>query len=326
VAVARNAVDTALEQGSRSVDVRRGLLAVRRDVAREPLDTGARVVYASLILGLGREVADLRAAVFHARIAAELSPVTTPVVSTAALVLTRANEGAKAASLVRRMFEYDADAASVLLAELEPNLYPLQIDSALPPLPESWLAWSRQLRARGREGGADEWIRRSHGRWPDHPGVLHQMCALLLRRGDPHALGALFPPSLRLPDTPAAAPALACRAVARAVDGARETARADLQRAHRLAADDASVLSLAGEAHLALGAYDEARRTWNRALYALADSAREPRQRLLVRLARLEQEHGEPAAALRLWRNILETEPQHVEARRRVAELTGTPF
>ena len=95
-------------------------MRVRRDVAREPLDTRTRVVYSGLLLAVGRELADARVAVFHARTAAEISPVTVPVVSIAALVLGRANESDRAVSLVQRMFDYDPEAAADLLGEMEP--------------------------------------------------------------------------------------------------------------------------------------------------------------------------------------------------------------
>lgn len=326
VSAAQEAVDRALARGSGDTEVRGLLIEVRREVAREPLDTRTRVVYAGLLLGLGREIADLRAAVFHARTAAELSPVTVPVVSAAALVLGRANEATDAATLVRKMFGYDPEAAADLLSALDPFLYPEQTEAALPPAPDSWLSWSRQLRSRGRGEEADAWVRRTHERWPDHLEALHQMCALALRRGEPETLADLFPPSRQLPDEPAAAPALACRALAAALRQEPQSARSDLNRALELDGSSASVLALAGEVHLALGAPDEARRCWNRALFALAESARAPRLRLLLRLARLEQEHGEPAAALRLWRSVLEIDPDHGEARRRIEELTGVPF
>lgn len=325
IATAQEAVDRALARGSGDADVQGALIRVRRDVAREPLDTRTRVVYASMLLALGRELTHTRLAVFHARTAAELSPVTVPVVSTAALVLSRANERADAVSLVRGMFGYDPDGAASLLGALRPSLYVSEIEEALPPAPEAWLRWAQHLRSRNQADDADEWVRRAYSRWPGHPGVLHQMCVLALRRGEPETLAGLFPPSRRLPDEPAAAPALACSALAGALAGDPDRARSDVGRALELGGDDASVLSLAGEVYLALGARDDARRVWNRALYLLADTARAPRIRLLLHLARLEQEYGEPAAALRLWRSVLEIDPDHEEARRGIEELTGVP-
>jgi len=47
------------------------------------------------------------------------------------------------------------------------------------------------------------------------------------------------------------------------------------------------------------------------------------RRNLLTRLARLEDEHGRASAALRLWQAILELDPSHPEATRRVRALGG---
>ncbi|HKQ62051.1 MAG TPA: hypothetical protein VJS92_12235, partial [Candidatus Polarisedimenticolaceae bacterium] len=86
---------------------------------------------------------------------------------------------------------------------------------------------------------------------------------------------------------------------------------------------DAATLTLAGEALAGLGEFDQARAVWNRALFALPASARTARRELLVRLARVEDDHGEPAVALRLWQSVLELEPGLPEARRRIQDLSG---
>ena len=56
---------------------------------------------------------------------------------------------------------------------------------------------------------------------------------------------------------------------------------------------------------------------------AQAPAGAADRRGLLSRLARLEDEYGRPAAALRHWKALLELDPDHVEARRRVDDLTG---
>ena len=95
-----------------------------------------------------------------------------------------------------------------------------------------------------------------------------------------------------------------------------------MTRALELDGRTPAVRVLAGEAYAVLGQSVEARRQWNRALFGLPDSARDARVRVLRLLARLEDRQGEPASALRLWRSVLEIEPSHPEAQRRIAELS----
>jgi hypothetical protein len=40
-------------------------------------------------------------------------------------------------------------------------------------------------------------------------------------------------------------------------------------------------------------------------------------------MARYEDDHGKPAAALRAWKAVLEEDPEHPEAQRRIADLGG---
>jgi tetratricopeptide (TPR) repeat protein len=325
VAQAEEASILALERGSRDEDVRRMLTDFRRRLSREPLDTRSRVVYASLLLGLSRNVADMQAAVFHAGTAAELSPVTVPVVRTAALILARANERPRAAALVREMFSYDPPAAAELLGAMEPYLYVHEIEEALPPTVDAWLEWARWLRARGRSEQADRRVRDALARWPDDVRVLSRICLWMAWRGEWDVLAGLIPPSRALVEGPEAAAALICRAHARAASGDADGARADLATALGFDGDQVWAQMAAGDVHLLLGDLEQARRSWTRLLHLLPEESGARRVALLLRLARLEREHGEPAAALRYWRAVLEIDPDHREARRGIEELTGSP-
>jgi tetratricopeptide (TPR) repeat protein len=143
-----------------------------------------------------------------------------------------------------------------------------------------------------------------------------------LRKGDWDRLGALFPPGRELPDEPLAAPVLACRARYRARAGDLNAAGADLNRALLLDGASATVRALAGNAFEAMGSVNDARKQWKRALFLLPAEEATLRQSILVRLARLEERQGVPSRALQLWAEILEVNPEHAEARRRMEELT----
>jgi len=100
-------------------------------------------------------------------------------------------------------------------------------------------------------------------------------------------------------------------------------AREDLERALELGGTDYGLLSFAGGAYESIGAYDDARRQWHAALFSLPSGSDRERLQLLQRLARLEERHGDPAASLRHWRQVLEIDPDHEEAKRGIAALTG---
>jgi tetratricopeptide (TPR) repeat protein len=72
-----------------------------------------------------------------------------------------------------------------------------------------------------------------------------------------------------------------------------------------------------------MGDVTRARKEWNRALHDLDPGQVSARRPLLLRLARLEDLHGRPGAALRLWQAVLEIDPDHAEARRRIDDLSG---
>jgi tetratricopeptide (TPR) repeat protein len=118
-------------------------------------------------------------------------------------------------------------------------------------------------------------------------------------------------------------PLFTYRAQLKSRNGDVDGARADVETALRLGGETHSALLLAGDALNALGDYAQARRRWRGALYALPQEETAVRKALLVRLAGLEERHGEPAAALRLWRSVLALDPDHEEASRRIDRLLG---
>ncbi len=72
-----------------------------------------------------------------------------------------------------------------------------------------------------------------------------------------------------------------------------------------------------------MGRLDDARHVWSQALFGLTPASKPRRRGVLRRLASLEEEQGQPGTALRHWRAILEMDPEDLEARERVANLTG---
>jgi tetratricopeptide (TPR) repeat protein len=221
------------------------------------------------------------------------------------------------------MFLFDETAAAKLLATLEPRLIDAEIARALPERPEAWLAWDTRLRQDGRGQTADGWLERAHLRWPNHLPTRERMAARAASRQEWEALDALFPPRHFVPEEPANALLIAYRARARALRGEREGARDDAELALRLNGADARLQIVVGDVYASLEDVEGARRLWNRALFMPLARQEAVRREVLLRLARLEARHGPPATALRLWRSILEIDPRHPEAGRRVEELTG---
>ena len=327
---ARAGLSRLLDRGPDDPEVRATLLALRRQLARQPLDARTRVLYAGLLLELAGNLDEARAAAFHASRAATLAPVTVPVVRAAATVLARCGEQEEALTRVREMFGYEPESAAHLLISLEPFLPPEALsrgapEGAIPFQPASWLAWSRELRSRGRTDESEEWTEEAHQRWPDHLPVRRALAALAVGRQDWERLAEILPTQGKLPEEPSAAVLFAYRARLRAETGSADEARADAEKAASLARNDPSILLLVGDALLASRDPDRARHTWNRALFALpgGDGHRPIRVLLGVRLARLEDAHGMPADALRAWKAVLEEDPEHTESRRRVDDLTG---
>jgi tetratricopeptide (TPR) repeat protein len=318
---AEDLLQTALARGSDDAGVRQELTEMRRTLGWRPLETRTRVAYASLVLGLGTRREDLALAAFHAGRAADLAPVTVPVVRGAALVLAQAGERDRALSLVRQMFDYDPGRAALTLSQIESFTVGLHPQDVLPDRPEAWMAWWGLLRSDARWAEAEAWLAEAHRRWPDYLPILIQVAARAFNQRDWTGLATLLPAE-GLPAVADAAPLYLWRAHLRLQGGDVPGARADAERALDLAPRSPSLPLAAGELFEALGDTSRARELWTGALHraAAGTAARRP---LLERLARLEDRHGSPAAALRRWREILAVDPGHAEALRRVDDLSG---
>lgn len=319
---ARRALQLSLAQGNDDPEVREMLLELRSSLGRRPLDARARIVYAALLLNMGQRLSDSTAAAHHAARAADLAPVTVPIVRLAVLTLARTGDAALALSKTREMFDYDARSAAGLLAEVEPLVEPSLLEDGLADDPDAWFAWAGRLRTAGRMDQAYDWNVRAASRWPQHLPTLRFVAARFVREGDWEALEQLLPASRDLGGSPAAAPLLIYRSHLATARGNATGAIEDIRRALALDSSSNLIQILAGDAFDALGDYNLARRHWNRALFDVPTDEAATRRNVLARLARLEDRHGRPSTALRLWESVLELEPTHDEARRRVRALS----
>ncbi|MDH3786919.1 MAG: hypothetical protein OEV00_16530, partial [Acidobacteriota bacterium] len=219
--IARQTVDTreqaekigrlSLTEGSRSPATQAALREFRETLVERPLDSRRRAQYGALLLDLGRDATDARAAAFHARQAVALAPVTVPTLRIAARTLVRTGDRDTSVTLVRRMFQFDAPAAARLLLEIEPWLYAGELDDALPDDPEAWLAWYGRLRREGRSKSSLPVMAQLRRRWPDFLAARVAEALQVNRAGDDLTLRRLLPADERLPETRAAAPLHALR-------------------------------------------------------------------------------------------------------------------
>ncbi len=321
--LAESALRQAFMQGSDDDAVLMRLHDLRRELGRRPLDSRTRVVYASLLLSLSSSASELSAPAFHARLAADLAPVTVPIVRMAALVLASTGESDDALALIRDMFGFDHAAAAALLGQAEKFLGTGLAELAVPDTPAALLAWSRELSKYGRQEESAAWLERAHQRFPGNFEILAQVAESMVQSGDWAGLETLFFTGTPLTESRETASLMIYRARARLYKGDVQGARNDIERALQLGGNAAYLQTLAGDAYFQMGAFDEAKRNWNAALFQIGADQVDRRRYLLLRLARLEDRHGRPAAALRMWRQLLEIDPEHEEARRRIAALTG---
>jgi tetratricopeptide (TPR) repeat protein len=220
------------------------------------------------------------------------------------------------------MFSYDPSRAAATLAQIESLVLGVRLDEGIPETADAWLAWSRQLRTDGRPDEAEAWLERAHERWPGHVPTLVRMAGAAYRRRDWPALERLLPPGKPLPAEREAATLHIWRAHLALHGGRSDEAVADVETALRLQGSGA-IRTLAGDFFERLGDAARARREWSRALHGTSRERLATRRALFLRLARLEDRHGRPAAALRFWEAVLEIDPDHAEARRRVDDLSG---
>ena len=322
--LAEEIVVQGLQAGSDSERVRGELRDLRRRVGDRPLHARTRVLYSAVLLEIGSAQGAGPAAAFHARRAANLAPVTVPVVRGAALVLAQCGEAQAAVDLTREMFGYDPPSASGLLEMLEPFLGPDLARSAVPDAPEAWLAWSERLAAAGHAADAQDWLARGRTRFPGNLAIRAALASRALARGDWSTLEEILPPGEPIPPSPESARLFAYRARLRAQRGDASGARADALEAEALGGN--ALLLVVGDALAAIADLDGARARYSRALYRIPA---EPRNRaarisLLLRLARLEERRGRSGEALRRYRAVLEIDPEQPEARGKVAAITGT--
>ncbi len=282
-----------------------------------------RAVYSSLLLSLGRDADDIAAAVYHVERAVELAPVTLPVVRIGVLVLAHTNHAAEAAALVHSVFDYAPETGAYLLAEIEPLLLGVDAESVVPEQPAPWLAWALRLDRDERHDEALDWLERGTRLWPEDMPLLERAALRALQAGNWERLARLFPDDREIPQEQPAAGALIHRARLCAHRGETTAALRDVERALALDADNPNIRIGAGAVYLEAGSFDEARHEWNRVLFDLDPSEAELQHDLLLRLARLEDDHGSPVAALHAWQALLEIAPESTTARDRIGELTG---
>ena len=303
-------------------DAREQLRRLRSRLGRHPLDARTRTTYAVLLLALATTPDAAAAAAFHASCAAAQAPVTVPVNRRAALVLASAGRPAQALDLVRAMFGYDAEAAARVLTTLRP-LIPMAPEEGIPDDPDAYLAWVDELRRAGDPERAARALAQSVERWPEHLPTVRNRASTLVARQDWDALDALLERA-RIPADGGDAHLIAYRARLRAARGAPDDARRDVERAVAQLPQDVGVLMLAGDVYEALGEFDRAGKLFQRAAYRVPRSQpAAARAGPMVRLARLAERTGQGGEAVRRWREVLEIDPGHAEAARRIALLTA---
>ena len=313
----------ALTEGNRSPQVLQNLVRLRSELGQRPLDSKSRVQYAALLLSMTRKLSDTRAAAFHAGLAAELAPVTVPVLELAARILARSGDDARALTHAREMFEFDPEAAATLLLTLEDNLVQ-GVSAGLADSPAAWRAWADALSDAGRREESTSFLRQAAERWPDDLDLRLALARLATRAGDWGELERWVGDD-RLPVEGRGPELLAFRARLHAERDIPDAAERDLANALAAARNSPSVLLLAGDVQQRLGSIERARQSWNQALFRLKPERKSTRVALFVRLADLEETAGRASVALRHWRAVLELDPSHVRAQRRVSELTGSP-
>jgi tetratricopeptide (TPR) repeat protein len=289
-----------------------------------PLDAASRTIAASLAAATATTEAEREAAVDQVLAATRLVASDEWIARGAARVLARCGRTDLALREIARMFAYAPDDAAATLATVEPFVDRERLEDGVPETPAAWLAWSVKLRADHREDEADERLANLLLRWPGDLPALRIAASVAAARERIDELTRLVPASFAVPETGENASLVAFRARSKAAAGDIAGSRADAQRAIHLAKGDPWVLALAGDA-VAASDPAMARDYWTRALYRLLESqtTRDGAVWLRYRLARLDDREGRAGDALREWRTILAERPDDVEARRRVASLTG---
>ncbi len=321
--IAESALARTLATGD-SEPARDALDRLRERLRLNPLDSASRTIAASLLVETAATESEREAAAAQVEAAVRLTPFNASVAHRAARVLSRCGRNGPALQEVKKMFAYAPQSAAATLADIEPFVPDDRLDDALPPLPSAWLAWSFRLRADGREADADLRLAALLAQWPGDLPALRVAASVAAGRDRIAELTRLVPPSLALPATPEVAPLFAYRARSKAIAGDAAGAHADAENAIALSHENPWVVVLAGDA-FASSEPNLAREYWTRALYRLQarPGTRGQALSLRYRLARLDEREGRAGDALREWRTILAERPGDIEAKRRVAALTG---
>lgn len=321
--IAESGLARTLETGTpEPASAARELLDTR--LRRNPLDTASRTIAASLLVETATTEDQREAAVAQAEAAVRLTPVDASVAHRAARVLARCGRTDLALKETAKLFAFAPQSAAATLADIEPFVASDRIDDALPPEPAAWLAWSSKLRTDGRDQEADARLAALLARWPGDLEALRVAASVAAARDRIDELRRLVPPSLALPKTPEAAALYALRGRSKAAEGDAAGARADALSAIALSHENPWVLALAGDA-VSESEPSLARTYWTRGLYRLLANPGTRGQALFLRyrLARSDDREGRAGDALREWRTILAERPDDIEAKSRVAALTG---
>lgn len=289
-----------------------------------PLDSASRTIAASLAAETASGSADRDAAVRQAQDAIRLNPSNEGVARGAARVLARCGRTDLALREIAGIFLYAPDHGAAALADIEPFVAVLSLESGLPATADAWFAWSQRLRSAGRVAEADVRLASLLERWPNDLAALSTAASVAAGSGRLDDLARLVPQELALPETLEAAQLHAYRAQSKAATGDAAGARADAALAVSLSRDDPWVLILAGDVLVATEP-SSARDYWTRALHLLLARPLRRDEAIWVRtrLARLDDREGRAGDALRGFRSILAERPDDGEAKRRIAELTG---
>jgi tetratricopeptide (TPR) repeat protein len=312
--------------GAPTDELRAAARSLRRRLGEAPADARTRAIYASALLELGGGgPAGGRPARFHAEQAAASAPVAVPVVSGAAIVLATAGDVDRALGLARDMFGYDPRSAARLLLALSSLADTTRIDAVLPPSPDAWLAWWSELARAGRGHEAERVLDGAFERWPEDAATIRAVASRSAERRDWKRLREVLPASIPETADVATAALLAYRARLRAETGDPQGGKEDARAAVLRAPESVSVLVLAGDAMAAAKAPDEARMLLSRALYRVPKGPAErlTRVSILARKARLFEQEGMLADAVRTWRAVVTADPGHAEAKERLDRLPG---
>ncbi len=297
---------------------------LRTRLRRTPLDAASRTIAASLLVETATTDAERAAAALQVLTATRLVASDEWIAHGAARVLARCGRTDVALAEIARMFLYAPGEGAAALADIEPFVADDRLEDGLPSAPSAWLAWSVRLRETGRHEEADRRLAALLARWPEAIDARRTAAGISASRDRIDELTRLVPPSFTLQATRESAPLYAYRARSKAAAHDAAGARADALRAIELSGGDPWELTLAGDA-LAPIEPTLARDYWTRALYRFSakPATKDAAIWLRLRLARLDDREGRAGDALRGWRSILAVSPDNVEARRRVAELTG---